>query len=239
MPNIVASDVVITCTVSVCHREASILFDPGSTYLYVSSYFAHYLDLPSESLVSPVCVSIPLGDIITVDHVNRSCVVTIEKLETRVDLLLLSMVDFDVILGMDLLSPCYAILNSRIKTVMLAMPGLPKVEWRGSLDYVPNRVISYLKTQRMVGNGCLSYLAFVRDVDTYTPFIDSVPVVRDFSDVFPADLECQYDDPHLLVLKDTVQHGDAKEVTTGDDGVLRMQGMLCVPNADGLRELIL
>ncbi|XP_070039383.1 uncharacterized protein [Nicotiana tomentosiformis] len=68
------------------------------------------------------------------------------------------------------------------------MPGLPKVEWRGLLDFVPSRVISYLKAQRMVGKGCLSYLAFVRDVDADTPTIDSVPIVRDFSDVFPVDL---------------------------------------------------
>ncbi|XP_070039471.1 uncharacterized protein [Nicotiana tomentosiformis] len=32
----------------------------------------------------------------------------------------------------------------------------------------------------------------------------------------------QYDDPHLLVLKETVQHGDAKDVTIGDDGVIKM-----------------
>ncbi|XP_070017405.1 uncharacterized protein [Nicotiana sylvestris] len=51
--------------------------------------------------------------------------------------------------------------------------------------------------------------------------------------------ERQYDDPNILVLKDMVQHGDAKEVTIGDDGALRMQGRLCVPNVDGLRELIL
>ncbi|XP_070050481.1 uncharacterized protein [Nicotiana tomentosiformis] len=51
--------------------------------------------------------------------------------------------------------------------------------------------------------------------------------------------ECQYDDPHLLVLKDTVQHGDARDVTIGDDGVLRMHGRICVPKVDGLRELIL
>ncbi|XP_070039532.1 uncharacterized protein [Nicotiana tomentosiformis] len=31
-----------------------------------------------------------------------------------------------------------------------------------------------------------------------------------------------YDNPHLLVLKDTEQHSDAKEVTIGDDGVLRL-----------------
>ncbi|XP_070046003.1 uncharacterized protein [Nicotiana tomentosiformis] len=32
-------------------------------------------------------------------------------------------------------------------------------------------------------------------------------------------------------------HGDAKEVTIGDDGALRTQGRLCVPNVDGLREV--
>ena len=40
----------------------------------------------------------------------------------------------------------------------------------------------------MVGNGCLSYLAFVRDVGAETPSIDSVQVVRDFLYMFPADM---------------------------------------------------
>lgn len=50
---------------------------------------------------------------------------------------------------------------------------------------------------------------------------------------------CQYDDPHLLILRDAMQHDDAKEVSIGDDAVLRMQGRICVPNVDGLHELIL
>ncbi|XP_070018244.1 uncharacterized protein [Nicotiana sylvestris] len=40
----------------------------------------------------------------------------------------------------------------------------------------------------MVGKGCLSYLAFVRNVRAETPSINSVPVVRDFPNVFSADL---------------------------------------------------
>ncbi|XP_070042785.1 uncharacterized protein [Nicotiana tomentosiformis] len=32
----------------------------------------------------------------------------------------------------------------------------------------------------------------------------------------------QYDDPHLLILKDTVQHGDSNELTIGDDRLLRL-----------------
>ncbi|XP_070037192.1 uncharacterized protein [Nicotiana tomentosiformis] len=51
--------------------------------------------------------------------------------------------------------------------------------------------------------------------------------------------ERQYDDPHLLVLKDTVQHCDVKDVTIGNDGMSRMQGRICVPNVDGLRELVI
>ncbi|XP_070028948.1 uncharacterized protein [Nicotiana sylvestris] len=49
----------------------------------------------------------------------------------------------------------------------------------------------------------------------------------------------QYDDSHLCVLRDTVQRGGAKQVALDDDGVLRLQGRVCVPNVDGLQEFIL
>ncbi|XP_070034686.1 uncharacterized protein [Nicotiana tomentosiformis] len=64
----------------------------------------------------------------------------------------------------------------------------PRVEWRGSLDYVLSRVISHLKAQQMVENGCLAYLAFVRDFSTDSTTVESVPVVRDFPNMFPADM---------------------------------------------------
>ncbi|XP_070021028.1 uncharacterized protein [Nicotiana sylvestris] len=49
----------------------------------------------------------------------------------------------------------------------------------------------------------------------------------------------QFDDPYLVVLRETVLQGGANEVSIGEDGVLRLQGHLCVPNVDGLRERIL
>ncbi|XP_070052655.1 uncharacterized protein [Nicotiana tomentosiformis] len=90
--------------------------------------------------------------------------------------------------GMDWLSPHYAILDYHAKTGMLAMPGLPRLEWIGTLEYTPSIVISFLKAQRMVEKGCDAYLAYVRDVSIDTPTVESVPVVRDFTEVFPADL---------------------------------------------------
>ncbi|XP_070035041.1 uncharacterized protein [Nicotiana tomentosiformis] len=140
-----------------------------------------------DSLSSPVYVSTPVRDSIVVDSVYRSCLVVLGGFETRADLLLLSMVYFDIILGMDWLSPYHGIPDFHAKTVMLAMPGLPQIEWRGALDYVHSRVISFLKAHCMVEKGCNAYLAFVRDVSIDTPTVESVPVVRDYPDVFSAD----------------------------------------------------
>ncbi|XP_070054351.1 uncharacterized protein [Nicotiana tomentosiformis] len=92
---------------------------------------------------------------------------------------------FDVILGMDWLATYHAIFDCHVKIVTLAMPGLPRLEWRGALDYVPSRVISFLKARQIVEKGCNDYLAFVRDVSADTPTVESVPAVRDFPDVFP------------------------------------------------------
>ncbi|XP_070017627.1 uncharacterized protein [Nicotiana sylvestris] len=170
-------------------RDALVLVDPGSTYSYVSSYFARILDMPRDSLVMHAHVSMPVGDSIIMNRVYQSYVLTIGGYETRVDLLLLNIVDFDVILGMDWLSPCHAVLDFHAKTVILAMSGVPRLEWRGFLDYVPSRVISHLKAQQMVVKRYLAYLAFVRYVSADTPTIESILLVRDFPDVFPIDLK--------------------------------------------------
>ncbi|XP_070056688.1 uncharacterized protein [Nicotiana tomentosiformis] len=183
----VAYDSVITGIVSVCHRDASVLFDPGSTYSYVSPYFASYLDVSQDSLSSLVYVSTHVGDSLVVYHVYRPCLIALSGFETKANLLLLNMVDFDIILGMDWLLPHYAILDCHAKIMTLAMPGFSLLEWSGTLEYNPSRVISFLKAQQMVEKGCDAYLAYVRDVSFDTPIVESVPIVRDFPDMFPTD----------------------------------------------------
>ncbi|KAH0671324.1 hypothetical protein KY285_024119 [Solanum tuberosum] len=182
------SDDVITGTVLLCQQPALALFDPGSTFSYVSVYYASRLSLMSEPLVAPLRVSTPVGESLVVDQVFRSCLVTIQGHDTRADLILLDMVDFDVILGMDWLSPYRAVLDCFSKTVTLAIPGIPPVVWQGSRSSTPVGVISFIRARRLVASGCLSYLAYVRDVSRDVSPVESVPVVRDFIDVFPTDL---------------------------------------------------
>ena len=72
-----ASDIVITGMISMFHQPASALFDPGSTFSYISTYFASRLGLCSEYLSVPLCVATLVGDSLVVDRVYRSCLVTI------------------------------------------------------------------------------------------------------------------------------------------------------------------
>ena len=117
------SDVVIKGNLLVCDCMASVLFDPGSTFPYVSSSFATGLNLHCELHDIPIRVSTPVGESVIVEKMYRSCPVIFMENNTHVDLVILEMVDFDVILGMTWLSPNFAILDCNAKTVTLAKPG--------------------------------------------------------------------------------------------------------------------
>ena len=55
------------------------------------------------------------------------------------------MVDFDVILGMDWLSRYHAFLDCNAMTLTLAMPGVPRVEWKSVSGFNPSNVISFIR----------------------------------------------------------------------------------------------
>ena len=117
------SDAVITGNLLVCDCMASVLFDPVSTFSYVSFSFANGLNLNCELLDIPIRVSTLVGESVIVEKVYRSCLVTFVGSNTHVDLVILEMVDFDVILGMTWLSPKFSIFDCNAKTVTLAKPG--------------------------------------------------------------------------------------------------------------------
>ena len=96
------------------------------------------------------------------------------RFHTHAELKVLDIIDYDVILGMDLLSSYHAILKCHAKTITLPMPGIPIVEWRGSLSHPSKGVISFLKARQLVQRGCLAYLAHIRDTSIETPMLESI-----------------------------------------------------------------
>ena len=57
------------------------------------------------------------------------------------------------------------------------MPGIPRVEWKSASGSYHSKVISFIRAQKLVERGCLSYLAFILDTSVEPPPMESVPVV--------------------------------------------------------------
>lgn len=105
-PEAVASGVVVTGIFSVCHKDASMLFDLGSMYSYVSLYFGSYLGMSCNYFFMFLFMCLCLLEIqFVVDRDYPLCFVTINGYDTTIDLLSLDMVDFEVIHGFNWLSP--------------------------------------------------------------------------------------------------------------------------------------
>ncbi|XP_070015780.1 uncharacterized protein [Nicotiana sylvestris] len=159
-----------------------------STFSYVTPYFAINLGLEPEQLSEPFLVSTPVGESVKVTRVYRGCIVSVQGHNIKADLIELEMVDFDVIMGMDWLSSCYAMLDCHAKIVRFQFPNEEVLEWKGSLALPVGKFISYLKAQRMIGKGCLAYLSHIINPESEPPALESVSVVREFPEVFPDDL---------------------------------------------------
>ena len=107
-------------------------------------YFAAKFDMICDSMTVTIHISTPVGKPLVVDRVYRSCLVSLARYDTWVDFIILRMVDFDVILGMDWLSLYHAVLDCNAKTVTLAMTGVPRVEWKSVSGSYPSKVISFI-----------------------------------------------------------------------------------------------
>ncbi|XP_050238193.1 uncharacterized protein LOC126687680 [Mercurialis annua] len=169
-------------------RVSSASFDAGATHSFVSSSFAAKLGVTPSRLLEPLSVSTPLSDCVVVDVVYPSCSVIIHGRDLRADLIVLDVLSFDVILGMDWLSRHFASIDCRGKSVLFGIPGETPFSFQGEKTETPKNLISAIKAKRMMGKGCQAFLAVVRDLEGGCGDVHSVPIVNEFTDVFPEEL---------------------------------------------------
>ncbi|KAH0636396.1 hypothetical protein KY289_036311 [Solanum tuberosum] len=74
------------------------------------------------------------------------------------------------------------------QSVNLEIPENEKLEWEGVYNLKQYKIISSIRVSKLVEQGCLAYLAHIRDVEIEAPSIGSLPVVSEFIEVFPNDL---------------------------------------------------
>ncbi|XP_070005010.1 uncharacterized protein [Nicotiana sylvestris] len=141
-----------------------------------------------EILSDPFAVSIPVGESIIARRIYRGCTISVCGRQTSADLVDLEMLDFDAIMGMDWLAACYATVDFRAKTARFHFSGERVLEWVGNTAIPRGKFISYLKASKMIAKGCIYHIVRVKDTDAEIPTLQSIPVVKEYADVFPDEL---------------------------------------------------
>ncbi|XP_019246490.1 PREDICTED: uncharacterized protein LOC109226146 [Nicotiana attenuata] len=119
---------------------------------------------------------------------NRIYALAVCGRRTSADLVELEILDFDAIMGMDWVAACYATVDCRAKTARFHFPGGPVLEWVGYTATPRGRFISYLKARKMIAKWCIYHIVRVKDADAEIPTLQSIPIVKEYADVFPDEL---------------------------------------------------
>ena len=108
---------MVTGNIIIDNLQARVLFDLGATHSFVSKKFTVLLNRSYELLESPLIVLTLVGKTMTTSLMLRACPTNLRDRLVLANLVLLDIVDYDVILGMDWLSQHHACMNCFDKIV--------------------------------------------------------------------------------------------------------------------------
>ena len=166
----------------------NILIDPGATHSFISMGFISNVNVESQPIDCSIVVSLRTGDSRLAESVYMVSRVIIGSQEVMSDLILLDVHDFDVILGMDWLSRHHATVDCYRKEVRLCRLRQTEVMFYGLRKTLPNSIMTVIKANKMLWKSYPGYLAYAIEVRDSGSQLEDIPVVREFSDVFPEDL---------------------------------------------------
>ncbi|KAL0556488.1 hypothetical protein IC582_005002 [Cucumis melo] len=179
---------VVTGTLPVLGHYALVLFDSGSSHSFISSAFVSHARLEVEPLHQILSVSTPSGECMLSKEKVKACQIEIAGHVIEVTLIVLDMLDFDVILGMDWLAANHASIDCSRKEVTFNPPSMASFKFKGGGSKSLPQVISAIRASKLLSQGTWGILASVVDTREADVSLSSEPVVRDYPDVFPEEL---------------------------------------------------
>ncbi|GJY98652.1 putative reverse transcriptase domain-containing protein [Tanacetum coccineum] len=185
---------VVTGTFLLNNHYASILFDTGDRS-FISTAFSSLINIAPTPLENSYDVELADGKIVGIDTIIRGCTLNFLDHPFNIDLMPVELGSFDVIIGMDWLRRCHAVIVCDEKLVQVPY-GNETLTFRGneSSNGRESRltVISCSKAQEYMAKGCQVFLAQIsakkEEDKSEGKQLKDVPTVRDFPEVFPEDL---------------------------------------------------
>ncbi|GJY06169.1 putative reverse transcriptase domain-containing protein [Tanacetum coccineum] len=165
---------VFTGTFLLNNHYASILFNTGADRSFISTAFSSLINIAPTPLENSYDVELAYGNIVRIDTIIRGCTLNFFNHPFNIDLMPIELGSFDVIIGMDWLRRCHAVIMCDEKLVQVPY-GNETLTFRGNES----------------SNGRESWLtisAKKEDDNSEGKQIKDVPIVRDIPEVFPKDL---------------------------------------------------
>ncbi|GJW21745.1 putative reverse transcriptase domain-containing protein [Tanacetum coccineum] len=186
---------VVTGTFLLNYHYASILFDTGADRSFISTAFSSLINIAPTPLENFYDVELADGKLVGIDTIIRGCTLNFLDHPFNIDLMPVELGSFDVIIGMDWLRRCHAVIVCDEKLVqvpykneILTFCGNERSNGRESRL----TVISCSKAQEYMAKGCQIFLAQIsakkEEDKSEGKQIKDVPIVRDFPEVFLEDL---------------------------------------------------
>ncbi|GJR73900.1 putative reverse transcriptase domain-containing protein [Tanacetum coccineum] len=186
---------VVTGMFLLNNHYVSILFDTGADRSFISNAFSSLIDIIPTPLDNSYDVELADGKIVGIDTIIRGCTLNFLDHPFNIDLMPVVLGSFGVIIGMDWLRRCHAVIVCDEKLVQVPY-GNETLTFCGNKSSNKREsrlaVIAYSKAQEYMAKGCQVFLAQIsakKEEDKLEgKKIKDVPIVRDFPEVFPEDL---------------------------------------------------
>ena len=122
---------------------ARVLFDSGATHSFISPIFADSLPRSKNTIRQTLGMVLPSGDNMLSSYWLRTVPVVVSEREMSVDLVILDLIDYDVIVGMDFLPKYGATIDRKAKVVSFQPPGEEQFTFSGDKNSSQDVCFSY------------------------------------------------------------------------------------------------